>query len=51
MKETLKKLDKAFQLLSAIAVSGDAVDIMAAARNEIRQVYAELQRLEGEKND
>ena len=51
MNETMKKLDEAFQLLSTISVAGDAVDVMAAARNKLRQVYAELQKLEGEKND
>ena len=51
MKETMKKLDEAFKLLSAIPVSGDAVDVMAAARNKLRQVYAELNQQEGEKND
>lgn len=44
MNETMKKLDEAFQLLSAISVSGDAVDVMAAARNKLRQVYAELKQ-------
>lgn len=42
MNETMKKLDEAFKLLSSIPVSGDAVDIMAAARNKLRQVYADL---------
>ncbi len=51
MNDILKDLDAAFRLISAIPVSGDAVDMMATARNKLRAVYAELQKkVEGEKN-
>lgn len=39
MKELREKLDKAFHLLSAIPVSGDNVEIMAAARELLREAY------------
>ena len=42
MKELLEDLDVAFQMISSIAVSGDAVDVMAVARSKIRKVVAEL---------
>lgn len=39
MNEIQKQLDKAFTLISAIPVSGDAVDIMAMARKHLRSAY------------
>lgn len=33
------EIDQAFKLISAIAVSGDAVDVMSAARNHLRTAY------------
>lgn len=39
MKELQKEIDQAFKLLSAVPVSGDAVDMMAAARNHLRAAY------------
>jgi hypothetical protein len=48
MDEILKKVDAAFQLISSIPVSGDNVDIVAAARNNLRAVYAELKKLDKE---
>lgn len=39
MNEIQKRLDKAFSLISAIPVSGDAVEIMAMAREHLRSAY------------
>ena len=45
MNKLLKDLDVAYQMISAIAVSGDAVDLMSAARAKIRGVCAELKEM------
>ena len=42
MDELVKDLEFAYKMLSGIAVSGDAVDMMAAARSKIRKVCVEL---------
>ena len=47
MNELLRDLDVAYQMISAIAVTGDAVDLMSAARAKIRHVCAELNKLDG----
>lgn len=39
MKELQEKLNKAFNLLSAIPVNGDNVEIMAAARELLREAH------------
>lgn len=39
MKEIKQHLEEAFQLLSSIPVKGDAVDVMAAARANLRAAY------------
>ena len=39
MTELQKEIDQAFKLLSAIQVSGDGVDKMAAARRHLRDAY------------
>lgn len=39
MKELQEKLSKAFNLLSAIPVTGDHVEIMAAARELLREAH------------
>lgn len=39
MNEVQKELDRAFRLLSGIAVSGDGVELMAAARESLRKAY------------
>ena len=39
MKEIKKHLEEAFQLASSIPVKGDAVDVMAAARANLRAAY------------
>lgn len=39
MNELQKELDQAFNLVSAIPVSGGGVDVMAAAREHLRRAY------------
>lgn len=48
MEKLLKELDTAFGLISSVPVSGENVDVMAAARNKLRGVYAELKKLSKE---
>ena len=42
----MKEIDTVFSLISSVPVSGEAVDVMAAARNKLRNVYAELKQLD-----
>lgn len=43
MNETIKKdLDDALKMLGIIMLSGDAVDVMAAAKQKIRNVISTL---------
>lgn len=44
--ENAKELKTALAILSQLHVSGDAVDMMAAAKNKIRNVIAELEKPE-----
>ena len=45
MNETIKKdLNDALQMLCMITLSGDAVDVMAAAKSKIRRVVATLDK-------
>ncbi len=39
MTELQKELDRAFKLISAICVSGETVEVMAAARESLRRAY------------
>lgn len=39
MTDLQEKINEAFKLISTISVSGDAVDIMAAARACLRSAY------------
>lgn len=48
MDEMVKELEFAYKMISSIPVSGDAVDIMAAAKAKLRKVLAELNKKEGE---
>lgn len=48
MTEIMKDLDQAFNIISSIPVSGNAVDAMAVARNKLRHVYAEIEKMETE---
>ena len=45
MEDTLKELDFALKLISSLHVSGDAVDVVAAAKNSLRVVCADIQKL------
>jgi hypothetical protein len=38
-----QNLEKAFELLSKIPVAGQYVDIMAAARSELRTAYKQIE--------
>lgn len=49
MDQILKNIDSAFRLMSSIPVSGDNVDIMSAARNNLRRAYAELEKMNTKK--
>lgn len=42
MDELVKDLEFAYRMISAIPVSGDAVDMMATARAKLRKVTAAL---------
>lgn len=46
--ETKKLLDEAFALLCAIPVSGDSVELMAAAKEKMRNAYKSIR---DEEND
>lgn len=39
MNELQKELDSAYSLLAVIPVSGDHVEVMAAAREHLRRAY------------
>lgn len=41
-------LDKAFQYISKLQVSGDAVDLVALARAELRAAWQEIEQTETE---
>lgn len=49
MKEAMEHLDHAFAFLSKIPVSGEAVDLLAMARQELRSAYHLLKEQENEK--
>lgn len=54
MKKTDKlkvRLDKVFQYISKLQVSGDAVDLVALARAELRQAWKEIEEAETEEGD
>lgn len=50
MKELQEKLKKVYDLLSAIPVAGDHVEVMAAAREQLRQAF-KLAHFEKEDGD
>lgn len=47
MTENRKKINDAFKLISSLQVSGDNVDLIAAARTLLRSVYHDMERQEG----
>lgn len=51
MTELQKEIDQAFKLISAITVSGDGVDVMAAVRNHLRTAYGMAGEQTGEGED
>ena len=44
MDDIKKELNEALQMLGMITLSGDAVDVMAAAKSKIRRVAATLDK-------
>ena len=50
MTDLQKELDRAFACLSAIPVSGDGVEIMAAAREHLRKAFKLAGPEKGEDN-
>lgn len=46
MEELMKHIAAAWDRLGRIAVSGDAVDMLAAARMELRHAYAAAQEMQ-----
>ena len=51
MKEIKQYLEEAFQLASSIPVKGDAVDVMAVVRSDIRAAYRLLEEEEKDGKD
>ena len=51
MKEVNEKLNKVFKWLSAIPVSGEAMDLMFAAKQELRAAYKILNESKKEDTD
>lgn len=47
MKNIIDELDIAFRLISTIPVTGDNVEVMAAAKSKLRRVWEELAKLKG----
>ena len=41
-----EKINNAFELLAQLNVAGDAVDVMYAARTQLREAYESLEQLE-----
>lgn len=52
MKETVaKKMDSAYSLLSRVQVCGENVDLLAMARQELREAFRLLNELKEEEQD
>ena len=51
MKELIVELDAAYRMMSSVPVTGDAIDLMAAARAKLRHVCAELEKMESGVNE
>ena len=45
IKDIQEKVSNAFELLSQLNVAGDAVDVMYAARMQLREAYESLEQL------
>lgn len=46
MNDNVKELNAALSMISRLTVSGDAVDIIALAKQKIRMVVADLEKSE-----
>lgn len=51
MQELKTHLDQAFQWLSRVSVSGESVDCLAMARQELRKAYQEIKDCEEPEED
>ena len=51
MDEIKKELNHAYKMLAALPLSGDAVDILAAVRACIRDVFKKLEQADPEKEE
>lgn len=51
MEENVKELKVAITVLSQLSVSGDAVDLMAAAKHKIRTVISALEAAQKEEGE
>lgn len=49
MEKILKELNEAFVMLGTISLCGDAVDVMAAAKAKLRNVFSEIKELDMKK--
>lgn len=47
MSEAQKRLDQAFKWLSRVTVSGESVDCLAMARQELRAAYQVMEKEDG----
>lgn len=48
MRNIMKNVDSAFQMISSIPVAGDAVDAMAVARAKLKEAYRKLEEMAAE---
>lgn len=51
MDDLQEKLNEVYTLLSGIPVSGDSVELMAAAKEHLRRIYSLLKKKEEENRD
>lgn len=51
MDEVKKKLDNIFRWLDMVTVSGQSVDFLAMARQELRRAYQEVKNCEEPEED
>ena len=48
MNELQNKINEAYELISAVSVSGDNVELIAAAKESLRQAYKRAETEEGD---
>lgn len=51
MDEIMKYIEDAFKAISAIPVTGDAVDAMAVVRAKLRKAYAEAEKIDAKNKE